>query len=65
MENVNEINKDYRPQTQLHETLLTGQFSENERRRGRHSGIDSQHDEGLTDPQLHGETERQCKIVTN
>ena len=32
---------------ELHETLLTGRFSENERR-GRHSRIQSQHDEGLT-----------------
>ena len=48
-----------------HETLLTGQFLENDRRRGRRSGIHSQHDEGLTDPQLHGETERQAKIVTD
>ena len=47
-----------------HETLLTGQFLENERRRGRHSGIQSQHDEGLTDPQMHGVTEKQGEIVT-
>ena len=32
-----------------HETLLTCLFSENERRRARWSGIQSHHDEGLTD----------------
>ena len=40
---------------------------EHRRRRLRSSGIHSQHDEGLTDPQLHSENERkgEGKIVTN
>ena len=46
---------------QPRETLLTSRFSENEGRRGRRSGIQSHHDEGLTDMMRL----RKCKILTD